>query len=98
MKACVVDELVKSRMKCDGPIVRMKDEWVSTISETKKQAGCRKRGKPQLRWEDCLKRDIIEAEGKEKWRGARDKHNESSHRAERQMASHTPQGKREEEQ
>ena len=64
----------------------------------KEQAGCRKRGKPQLRWEDCLKRDIIEAEGKEKWRGARDKHNESSHRAERQLASHTPQGKREEEQ
>ena len=36
----------------------MKDERLSKRSETEKQEGCRKRGRPQLRWEDCVKRDL----------------------------------------
>ena len=28
---------------------------------TKKQGGCRKRERPQMRWEDCLKRDLGKA-------------------------------------
>ena len=32
------------------------------------QEGCRKRGRPQLRWEDCVKRDLRKAEEEEKWR------------------------------
>ena len=35
---------------------------------TKKQEGSRKRGTPQLRWEDCVKRDMRKAEEEEKWR------------------------------
>ena len=30
--------------------------------------GCRKRGRTQQRWEDCLKRDLRKAEEEEKWR------------------------------
>ena len=45
-------------------MVRMKDERLSNRSETKEQEGCRKRGRPQLRWEDCVKRS-------EKGRGGR---------------------------
>ena len=41
---------------------------VGHLSETKKQEGCRKRGSPQLRWEDCVKRDPRKAEEEEKWR------------------------------
>ena len=37
-------------------------------SETKKQGGCRKRGRSQLRWEDCLKRDQRKPEEEEKKR------------------------------
>ena len=37
-------------------------------AEEKKQEGSRKRGRPQLRWEDCVKRDLRKAEEEEKWR------------------------------
>ncbi len=49
-------------------MVRMKDERLPKRSETKKQDGCRKRGSPQLRWEDCVKRDRRKADEEEKWR------------------------------
>ena len=51
-------------MQWIGYIVRMKDERLLKRSETKKQEGCRKRGKPQLGWEDCVERS-------EKGRGGR---------------------------
>ena len=38
------------------------------ISETKKQEGCRKRGRSQLRWEDYMNRDQRKAMEKEKCR------------------------------
>ena len=49
-------------------MVRMKDEKLPKRSETIKHDGCRKRGRPQLRWEDCVKRDLRKAEEEEKWR------------------------------
>ena len=67
-KACKVGKIVKSRMKWAGHMVRMKDEKLPKRSETMKHDGCRKRGRPQLRWEDCVKRDLRKAEEEEKWR------------------------------
>ena len=61
-KACVVGITVKSRMKWAGHMVRMKDDKLPKRSETKKQEGFRKRGRPQLIWEDCVKRDLGKAE------------------------------------
>ena len=67
-KACIVGNVVKSRMKWTGHKVRMEDERLPNRSETKKKEGCRKRGRPQLRWEDCVTRDLRKAEEEEKWR------------------------------
>ena len=67
-KACIVGKIVKSRMKWAGHMVRMKDEKLPKISETMKHDGCRKRRRPPLRWEDCVKRDMRKAEEEEKWR------------------------------
>ena len=67
-KACIVGKIVKSRMKWAGHMVRMKDEKLPKRSETMKHDGCRKRGRPQLRWEDCVKRDLRKAQEEEKWR------------------------------
>ena len=64
-KACIIGKIVKSRMKWAGHMVRMKDERLPKRSETKTQEGCRKRGRRQLRWEDCVKRDLRKAEEEE---------------------------------
>ena len=49
-------------------MVRMEVERLQKRSETKMQEGCRKRGRPHLRWEDFVKRDLRKAEEEEKWR------------------------------
>ena len=67
-KACIVGKIVKSRMKWAGHMVRMKDDKLPKRAETKTKEGSRKRGRPQLRWEDCVKRDLRNAEEEEKWR------------------------------
>ena len=64
-KDCIVGKIVKSRMKWAGHMVRMKDDKLPKRAETKKQEGSRKRRRPQLRWEDCLKRDLRETEEEE---------------------------------
>ncbi len=60
--------IVKSRMKWAGHMVRMKDDKLQKRSETKKQEGFRIQGRPQLIWEDCVKRDLRKAKEEEKWR------------------------------
>ena len=55
-------------MKWAGHMVRMKDDIPPKRAETRKQEGCRKGGRQQLRWEDCAKRDLRKAEEEEKWR------------------------------
>ena len=67
-RACIVGKIVNSRMKLAGHMVRMKDDKLPKRAQKKKQEGSRKRGKPQLRWEDCVKRDVRKAEEEEKWR------------------------------
>ena len=60
--ACIVDKLVKSRTKWAGHMIRMKYDKLPKRAETKKQEGSRKRGRPQLIWEDCVKIDLWKAE------------------------------------
>ena len=67
-KACIVGKIVKSRMKWAGHMVRMNDDKLPKRAETNRQEGSRKRGRPQLRWEDCVKRDLRKAKEEEKWR------------------------------
>ena len=54
-KACIIG-------KRAGHMVRigMKYDKLPKRAETKKQEGSRKRGRPQLRWEDCVERDQCE--------------------------------------
>ena len=52
--------------KCAGHMVRMRDWRLPKRSETKKHGHCRKRGRRQLRCDDCLKRDPRKTEEGEK--------------------------------
>ena len=52
-------------MKLAGHTVGLKDER-SLKSGTNKQRGCRRRGRPQLRWDDCVKRDLRKLDDEEK--------------------------------
>ena len=69
----------------------MKHDRLPKRSETKNQEGCRKRGRPQLRLKDCVRRDLGKAEEGEKLRekglttGSNGENNES-----RQLISLTP--------
>ena len=42
-------------MRWAGKMVQMADERLAERAETKKEGGCRNRGRPRLRWEDCVK-------------------------------------------
>ena len=55
-------------MKSAGHMVRMTEDILHKRSETRKQEGCRKLGRPHLRWKECVKRDLRKAEEEEKWR------------------------------
>ena len=48
-------------------MVRMNDDRLTKRSETKKQGGCWKRGRPQLTGEDCVQIDLRKAEEDEHW-------------------------------
>ena len=50
-----------------GDMVRLKDERLLKRSATKKQGSSVKWGRPQLRWEDCVKSDQRKAEEEETW-------------------------------
>ena len=65
-EACIVGKIVKSPMKWAGHMVRMKDRRLPKICETNKQRGCIKQRRPQVRWEDCLKKDPRKADGRRK--------------------------------
>ena len=61
-------------MRWAGHLVRTDASKLAKRAEVEKHQGRRKRGRPQLRWEDCVRRDMRRSEEDERWReGAGDR-------------------------
>ena len=68
MQCSLTGRLVRSRMRWAGHLVRMDASKLAKRAEVEKHQGRRKRGRPQLRWEDCVRRDIRRSGEDERWR------------------------------
>ena len=49
---------MRSRLQWAGHVERMADERLPKRAAGLREQGRRRRGRPRLRWEDCVKRDV----------------------------------------
>ena len=52
------ERLVRSRLQWAGHVERMADDRLPKRAAELREQGRRRRGRPRLRWEDCVKRDV----------------------------------------
>ena len=62
IQKCLMGRLVKSRMKWAGHVERMKEDRLPRMAYAHQERGKRKRGRPCMRWRDCIERDMRKAE------------------------------------
>ena len=54
----LAERLVRSRLQWAGHVERMADDRLPKRAAQLREQGRRRRGRPRLRWEDCVKRDV----------------------------------------
>ena len=67
MQCSLTGRLVRSRMRWADHLVRMDASKLAKRAEVEKHQECRKRGRPQLRWEACVRRDMRRWGEDERW-------------------------------
>ena len=63
----LTERLVRSRLQWAGHVQRMADDRLPKRAAELREQGRRRRGRPRLRWEDCVKRDARKAGEEEDW-------------------------------
>ena len=58
MQWSLTDRLVRRRLQWAGLVERMADERLPKRAAELREQGRRRRGRPILRWEDCVKRGV----------------------------------------
>ena len=58
IQKCLMGRLVKSRMKSAGHVERMKEDRLPRMAYVHQE----RRGRPRMRWRDCIERDMRKAE------------------------------------
>ena len=58
---------MSSRLQWTGHVERMADDRLPKRAAWLREEGSRRRGRPRLRWEDCVKRDVVKAGEEEHW-------------------------------
>ena len=64
----LTERLVRSRLQWAGHVERMADDRLPNRASELREQGRRRRGRPRLRWEDCVKRDVRKAGEEEDWK------------------------------
>ena len=64
----LTERLVRSRLQWAGHVERMADDRLPKRAAELREQGRRRRGRPRLRWEDCVKRDVRKAGEEEDWK------------------------------
>ena len=59
---------MRSRLQWAGHVERMADDRLLKRAAELREQGRRRRGRPRLRWEDCVKRDVKKAGEEEDWK------------------------------
>ena len=62
IQKCLMGRLVKSQLKWAGHVERMKEDRLPRMAYVHQERGKRKRGRPRMRWRDCIERDMRKAE------------------------------------
>ena len=62
------ERLVRSRLQWAGHVERMADERLPKRAAELREQGRRRRGRPRLRWEDCVKRDVKKTREEGDWK------------------------------
>ena len=64
----LTERLLTSRPQWAGHVERMADVILPKRAAKLREQGRRRRGRPRLRWEDCVKRDVRKAGEEEVWK------------------------------
>ena len=64
----LTERLVRSRLQWAGHVERMADDRLPKRAAELREQGRRRRGRPRLRWEDCVKRGVRKAGEEEDWK------------------------------
>ena len=64
----LTERLVRSRLQWAGHVERMADDRLPKRAAELCEQGRRRRGRPRLRWEDCVKRYVRKAGEEEDWK------------------------------
>ena len=67
------ERLVRSRLQWAGHVERMADDRLPKRAAVLCEQGRRRRGRPRLRWEDCVKSDVRKAGEERDWKKEEDK-------------------------
>ena len=64
----LTERLVRSRLQWAGHVERMADDRLHKRAAELREDGRRRRGRPMLRWEDNVERDMRKAGEEEDWK------------------------------
>ena len=64
----LTERLVRSRIQLAGHIEWMAGDRIAKRAAESREQGRRRRGRPRLRWEDCVMRDVMKAGEEGDWK------------------------------